>query len=205
MNLGEMIARVRWDLDDSFMRAIPRQLIISLLNEANRLFQQETECNRTHTTFPFDYSATEAWKIALDASYLYVVAVTVDGRFLKEMHSDDIDRIAGGDTDNLTEEDPKYYLFWNGQLQLWPHPTSDYDGKDVILWTVRATSNLTDNDDVPEIPEAYHSGLCDYASWKLTRNRGVAQTCEVRFRQTLGALKRYVDVNLPPTRPMEIG
>jgi hypothetical protein len=205
MNLGQLEARVRYPLGDANMRSIPPAQILDLLKEAEVQLLTEIPYKRIHASFTFDYSATESWKVPVDPNWVRLVRVCFDDRWLTIGDTEDMQAASGRFKDTLAEQRPDLVVLWNHQLQLWPHPDSSHDGATIEVWAVKAHSDLTDQEDEPYIPAAYHSCLVDYAVMNLASDVKLMQAAQGRYEWTARKFRSFVNRTMPPVHKTRIG
>lgn len=159
MNLGQIVKRVQRQFGDESEVELTRDDIVNYANDGQMDIVRHTEV--LQELIETDAIASQA-KYILPSDFLKMKRVTFEGKKIIPIALEDIDNVPEGvGSSNTTTGDPRSYYIWGNELVFHPTPSKDSDGA-IDMFYIKAPNPITLDEDIPEIPSAFHEDLVRY-------------------------------------------
>jgi hypothetical protein len=171
-------------------------LYTQALNLAQQQFSLDSKC--LWKDWPATVAVASQANYSLPADFMWEKYVTLDGIELKPISRHELQVIKTGDRWDDDTGTPTHYIIdpdvSKSQVLLYPIPTSNDAGKDIVLTYYPLPTDLSAATDVPfnstPLLAQFHIGIAAWAAWLLLQNEKSTPETETKKAKLLQVYKR---------------
>lgn len=163
MNLSEIRTRVQRQFGDESGVQITNEDITRWVNDAQRAIVIENENILQATAFTSTVVGQQAYTLPVDLLILQGISYkgssdTAYGKLLGLDRQKFDEYVEGWDGSTYAQGDPMVYFIWDGQINLFPIP-STAGANSLKIWYNQRPTDVVNDVDIPSVPELYHTAI----------------------------------------------